>query len=284
MKLKFLTWSGHKVRRRPFIVNARSVNAYIADRIDVAPLGVTPVDDDPDFFVVLNRVDDDVNLPRERTIGVVCEPSWSPNFRPDALDKRCNWVLSHDPRPFTNATEGHCLCIPWLTRKDTATPRPKRKKMSFIVAPTHHVGKGTLYSFRQNLVRQILDSDLDCDIYGEWPGEDRRLKGFLPSKADGLLDYEFSIAIENSREAGYCTEKLVDCFLAETQPVYLGDPAVTRSFGPEAVISLNSVDPMQTLQAIAEGVIEFDRNSVVEAKRRYEREINAVVQIRDVLS
>ena len=46
----------------------------------------------------------------------------------------------------------------------------------------------------------------------------------------------FSMAFENARTAGYCTEKIVDGFAAATVPIYWGDPEVTRLYNPEAFI------------------------------------------------
>lgn len=284
MKLKFLTWKGPKVRRRPFIVNAPSVNAYIAARFDVVNLGVELVEDDPDFFVVINRVDEDVLLPRDRTIGVVTEPTWSPNFRPGYLERRCQYILTHDVSPFKRATQGQCLCIPWVTREETQIQLPKTKKLSIIVAPTLHQAEGTLYSFRHRLVKQILGSDLECDIYGDWPGDDRRLKGFLPSKAAGLLRYEFSVAIENCSEPGYSSEKLVDCFLSGTQPVYAGDPTVSRYIDPQASVMLDTSNPMSTLRKIVRGEIQPNLESIYRTKRQYENEGNLLAQVRNVLN
>lgn len=283
MKLKFLTWKGNKVRRRPFIVNSHSVNDYVSARIDVARAGVELVEDEPDYFVIINRADEHVQLPRKRTIGVVCEPTWSPNFTPEYLERRCEYVLSHDVARFRNAVKSQCLCVPWVTLEQTALIPAKRRKLSFVVAPTHHRAERAHYDYRHRLVNDILASELECDIYGDWPGHDRRLKGFLPNKADALLDYEFSVAVENTSEDGYSTEKLVDCFLAGTQPVYRGDPAVHSYFGAEAVTLLDPADPMKTLREIVRGEIPYRRRAVLDARKAYESRLNLVAQIRDLI-
>lgn len=48
--------------------------------------------------------------------------------------------------------------------------------------------------------------------------------------------YKFSIAYENSRTPGYCTEKIVDAFAAGTVPIYWGDPCVGQEFNPAAFV------------------------------------------------
>ena len=44
------------------------------------------------------------------------------------------------------------------------------------------------------------------------------------AKADSVAPFAVHVAIENVRRAGYFTEKLLDCFLLRTVPVYWGCP------------------------------------------------------------
>lgn len=50
----------------------------------------------------------------------------------------------------------------------------------------------------------------------------------------------FSIAPENSRHNGYYSEKLVDCFVAKTIPLYWGAPDIGKHFNEDGVISFNN--------------------------------------------
>ena len=65
--------------------------------------------------------------------------------------------------------------------------------------------------------------------------------GFNPvkKKEEGLKDYCFSFAIENCRESGYYTEKILDCFLTGTIPIYWGDPEIETTFDKNGIIFLN---------------------------------------------
>ena len=51
--------------------------------------------------------------------------------------------------------------------------------------------------------------------------------------------HKFSISFENSSYPGYCTEKLVQAFAAQTVPIYWGDPTVAETFNEEAFINCN---------------------------------------------
>lgn len=58
----------------------------------------------------------------------------------------------------------------------------------------------------------------------------------IKDKTDGLKDYAFSFAIENCSERGYYTEKLLDCFLTGTIPIYWGDPGIETIFDKNGII------------------------------------------------
>lgn len=55
-------------------------------------------------------------------------------------------------------------------------------------------------------------------------------------KITGLKDYMFSIVVENSIENDYFTEKLLDCFLTGTIPIYCGTKNVSQYFNKEGII------------------------------------------------
>lgn len=60
--------------------------------------------------------------------------------------------------------------------------------------------------------------------------------------ADKLIfeqGHKFSFSFENSSYPGYCTEKLIQSFAAQTIPIYWGDPTVSETFNEEAFINCN---------------------------------------------
>lgn len=58
----------------------------------------------------------------------------------------------------------------------------------------------------------------------------------LDNKADGHALYMFSVVIENCREPGYFSEKLIDSLLCESIPIYWGAPDVAHFFDPRGMI------------------------------------------------
>jgi hypothetical protein len=105
-------------------------------------------------------------------------------------------------------------------------------------------------------------------------------RGFreLPDKWDGLAPFRYSVAIENSRHDHYWTEKIADCFLAGTVPIYWGAPNIADYFPREAMIILDTLDPEEAARIIqAEATPEaYARRlpALREAKRRVLEEYN----------
>jgi hypothetical protein len=69
------------------------------------------------------------------------------------------------------------------------------------------------------------------DFYGRGFNE-------IQTKEEGLVDYMFSVAIENASYESYFTEKIQDCFSTGTIPIYYGSPDIGKFFNPEGIITL----------------------------------------------
>jgi hypothetical protein len=82
-----------------------------------------------------------------------------------------------------------------------------------------------------HILRHVVRASLPhfVDAYGH---------GFLSvkEKSEALNDYAFSIAIENSWQDSYFTEKLVDCFSTGTVPIYWGTLRIADYFDTDGVI------------------------------------------------
>lgn len=78
------------------------------------------------------------------------------------------------------------------------------------------------------------------DLYG---------RGFndLEKKENGLKDYMFSIAVENAVYDTYFTEKLTDCFVTGTIPIFYGCKGIVEYFNEDGIIFLNDDFDISTL-------------------------------------
>lgn len=218
---------------------------------------------DYDYAVVFNRTDEPIN-PKTKVITIIQEPSFSKAHEYIDFLLHSDYVLVHDPELFEKTHKLHIGgdvitspsymfyhdLVPYQFF-DAATVIKKEKKLSMIVSYLNKpVG---IYNKRIGLLNKILDSDLDIDIYGKrLEIEDRRFRGWLEHKFTGLLPYEYSIAIENSNEWNYVTEKFVDCALCRTIPIYNGAPNIADIYDERyiRIIDLDSPDIIGDIKKI----------------------------------
>lgn len=103
---------------------------------------------------------------------------------------------------------------------------PKTKLVSMIASNktmcTEHI-------FRQQMIQKYSSK---CDHFG---------RGFryLPNKEDGLKDYCFSIVLENATYPNMFTEKITDCFMTGTIPIYYGISNIGDFFDNNGIIRLD---------------------------------------------
>lgn len=102
---------------------------------------------------------------------------------------------------------------------------PKTKLVSMIasnkVMCQEHV-------FRQQVIRKYSNQ---CDHFGRGFNE-------IENKEDGLRDYCFSFALENATYSNMFTEKITDCFMTGTIPIYYGIENIGDYFNPDGIITL----------------------------------------------
>jgi len=128
-----------------------------------------------------------------------------------------------------------------------------KTKICSMVTSNKKVTSG--HKFRHVITDYISKNNVDIDIYG---GNYKVLpymtsKNFAPDhggrhitnrKIKALKDYMFSITIENSKE-DYCfTEKIIDCFLTGTIPIYYGCPSIGKFFNINGIIMIDTISDL----------------------------------------
>jgi hypothetical protein len=206
--------------------------------------------DDYDHAVVFNRTRDLINE-QAKIITVIQEPSWNTIHQPTNFLEHSDYIFIHDKKLFEERykiqlggvvieTPAYLFYHDPVDRKffDYVVSKKKVKKLSMIVSSLN--GPNGIYKERLMLLKKILESDLDIDIYGRGLNiNDQRYKGSLIYKHKGLLPYEYSIAIENSVEKNLITEKFVDCALCSTIPIYYGAPNISEVYDDRFIRKIN---------------------------------------------
>jgi hypothetical protein len=116
-----------------------------------------------------------------------------------------------------------------------------------------------LHKFRHSVVRAFEN---EIDIYGYY--------SWIDIKNTGLEDYMFSIAIENSVQNDYFSEKIIDCFVTGTIPIYWGARNLGQYFDLDGVIPFDKfieVGPAMLSQSLYESKKQAMLNNFEIAKR-----------------
>ena len=104
------------------------------------------------------------------------------------------------------------------------------------------------------------------DLFGRGMGKE------IPSKIDALRDYMFSVAIENvSCDDNYFSEKIMDCFLTGTVPIYHGCTNIGEFFDMRGILYFEN---QEQLDEIVDSLTPEKYESMLEyIKINYEKAI-----------
>ena len=153
-------------------------------------------------------------------------------------------------------------------------PTTKKFSVSFLTTkPSWHLPG---YDLRYELWRRQDEIKIPKVFYSSnrMPIDSNRLLPGDGSNLDKMIMFEsmFHIAIENTKESNYFTEKIVDCFWTKTLPIYWGDrDTITNIFNSTGVIYFDSVDNLiQICNNLTENDYFLKFNELSENKKKCE--------------
>ncbi len=195
--------------------------------------------DECDYLLVLNGPPSAVTVTCARACvwSIVQEP-------PTEFRKAWHVNPSYASRTFTTDTDlcgreyVHCQpALPWHVDRDydflAACKAPvKTRGLSWVTSADR-----TLEGHRRRMrFLERIRGKLEFDLWG---------RGFAPiaDKWDALAPYRYSLAVENFVNPFYWSEKIADCFLSWTMPVYYGCPRIGDYFPAESLLQIDIGDP-----------------------------------------
>lgn len=114
--------------------------------------------------------------------------------------------------------------------------------------PTHKTQMVSIFASEKNsLPGQKLRHQVISKYRNKLDAILGRAYKLLDNKADGLIPFRYSIAIENCRANFYFTEKLIDCFLTGTIPIYWGCPSIGRFFDTRGMIIFQEINELESI-------------------------------------
>ena len=187
--------------------------------------------------------------------------------------KQFQKVITVDLRLQGNNITYHHLGLPWfinktfdeLNHQETVV---KTKLISIIASNLSEITYSRNYKIRYDFVMALKNHFGDrIDVFGRGFNE-------LKHKDEGLYPYKFSVAIENMPLAYNISEKLSDCFLTHTFPLYYDCPNINRFYNDQAYAKLDITDHAYSI-GIIEKILatpdyyESHLEAVIEAKKQY---------------
>lgn len=247
---------------------------------------------DYDYLFCFNKLSTNHNVSKERIFTFIMEPSWSPNW-----DRNCfnysNKVFTHDKKlfgDFDNIVEStsymfyhmdwHKHNIKSLLSNENFN---KKQKMSMVVSYSPNSTQFN-YGLRTKLASKLLEYNFNVDIYGNgWSNTHKNIKGPVGDKYDALIDYQYSIGIENSCEKNYLTEKYFDISLCNGIPIYYGTPNIDEIYKGHISLDLNNIEEcLDTVSKILKSK-DFDTESIIKNKRLYFEKHNIYNKVKDLI-
>lgn len=183
-------------------------------------------------------------LPRHKVVCVQREPS---------AVKRVKWP--HNVKAIVRHVDILHIAAPWICKPYRFLKEFPYQPRTFplvvitsgkVVLPGHRQRLALVYQLVKQLpsgMLHVYGRGLDVKQLGScYRGE---VKGRC--KFNILSKYRYALAIENSVEHNYMTEKIYDCFLSLTFPLYWGAPNIATYYSDVSYVQLPTLTPTANL-------------------------------------
>jgi hypothetical protein len=143
-------------------------------------------------------------------------------------------ILTFDRQILENIPNTNLLPIGGCWIKEEDIKIHKKNKLVSIIVSTKRNLEGHI------LRHNIVDNFPNIHVYGSGYNH-------IDNKITGLKDYKFSIVVENQKTDYYFTEKLIDCFVTGTIPIYWGCPSIGNFFNIEGMVTFENIEDLNNI-------------------------------------
>lgn len=202
--------------------------------------------DKPDFLIY--SMYSDTNLDYSNCVKIFFTPE---NIRPDFTE--CHYAISFDY--MTRANHLRSPLFLWcgydLSKMTQVLDADKifeeKTKFCNFVYSNIHCKKRNVFFEQLSKYKKVDSGGKVFNNLGYNVGD----------KLEFIKQYKFTIAFENSSYPGYTTEKIIQPFVADSVPIYWGNPVVHRDFNRKAFINVHD---FKNFDKVIEHIIEVDNN------------------------
>lgn len=192
------------------------------------------------------------------------------------LEKDFRYIFTYDDRILNEIENARFYPVAagiWNSEMREGRYREKDRDLSILSSDKVMCA---LHRFRLELAR-LCKRDGLADTFGRFDGG-----GYVEKVDETLNRYRFSMIIENDVSDYYFSERLTNCFAAQTVPVYLGARRIGDFFNTDGMILLGSADLEEAESLIAECTRERYEAMLPAVLDNYER-VKEYVNMQDYL-
>ncbi len=131
------------------------------------------------------------------------------------------------------------LFIPVRAWADPRLETHKRFQVSFLTSSKIYSRAHHMRPLVIDALQEFYDTDLDLFCYRSPP--------MLPDKNDMFRNAQFHIVCENQLLPDMFTEKILDCFVTRTVPIYYGCTNIDKYFDDSAILQFNTPEELKSI-------------------------------------
>lgn len=227
------------------------------------------VDENPDYWVILNKPPNNSDYIPSRTIVMGMEPD-------TFISPRWHWYENKNDFLYFLDENYHNNLEWWLNKtKDELlvdTPRKTMNETISAIVSSQYFYPG--HKLRIDFLKEA-EKELKFDIFG-WDnkfGFNSYRNPLLNGKEEGLFSYKYTFACENTSRTNYCTEKLIDGILSECLVFYWGCPNVSDFLDSQCYIPLDLTDIPSSIEKIKNAIENNEWEKRIDVIRKMKRRI-----------
>lgn len=133
----------------------------------------------------------------------------------------------------------------WISKKDWGLPKNNQFKVTTLCGgkklTENHLKRRALWRKQKKIKMPHVFWNSSHNKLRDM-NDNPVLAGKPANKMKMMKDSQFHIAIENVCEKNYFSEKLIDCFITGTIPIYCGCPNIGDYFDIKGVVQVKTVD------------------------------------------
>jgi hypothetical protein len=161
----------------------------------------------------------------------------APYNRFESYKDNYDCVFTHDPVLLSKYPDKAKLYIIggcWIKDKNYGIHK-KTKDMSMIYSEKKQTEGHKLRHFISDKINKR------AELFGKGVNKP------IDTKEEALLDFRYSIVIENTKQNNYFTEKLIDCLVVGTIPIYWGCPNIPDYFNMDGILTFNTAEELKEI-------------------------------------